>query len=84
MSGPARTAGIEQQVFEGVAVRGFTVSAKTIADCFKFRNKVGLEAETRVLHHRVYQIIELHNYGFARNEEDYYYGRLCCHDSTFD
>jgi predicted transcriptional regulator of viral defense system len=41
-SGPALTAGIETCVFEGIPVR-VTSIAKTVADCFKFRNKIGLD-----------------------------------------
>jgi predicted transcriptional regulator of viral defense system len=48
MSGAARTAGIERQVFEGVAVRVYS-PAKTIADCFKFRNKIGLDVALEAL-----------------------------------
>jgi predicted transcriptional regulator of viral defense system len=48
MSGAARTAGIEQHVFEGVAVRVYS-PAKTIADCFKFRNKIGLDVALEAL-----------------------------------
>jgi predicted transcriptional regulator of viral defense system len=42
MSGPAFEAGVETHVLEGVTVR-ITNAAKTVADCFKFRNKVGLD-----------------------------------------
>jgi predicted transcriptional regulator of viral defense system len=39
-SGEARTAGIEKVVIDGVDVRVYGV-AKTVADCFKYRNKIG-------------------------------------------
>ena len=42
MSGEAMTAGIESANVAGASVRVFCV-AKTVADCFKFRNKVGLD-----------------------------------------
>ncbi len=42
MSGPAASAGIETHVIEGVRVRVFS-AAKTVADCFRFRNKIGLD-----------------------------------------
>ena len=42
MSGPALTSGIEERVIEGVRVRVYG-PAKTVADCFKFRNKIGLD-----------------------------------------
>ena len=40
MSGEAFTSGIEEHSVEGVTVRVFNV-AKTVVDCFKYRNKVG-------------------------------------------
>ena len=42
MSGPALTQGIEERALEGVRVRLYG-RAKTVADCFKFRNKIGLD-----------------------------------------
>jgi predicted transcriptional regulator of viral defense system len=42
MSGRALTAGAEEQRIEGVTVRLFN-AAKTVADCFKYRNKIGLD-----------------------------------------
>ncbi len=41
-SGLALTKGIDEQQIEGVPVR-ITNVARTIADCFKYRNKIGLE-----------------------------------------
>jgi predicted transcriptional regulator of viral defense system len=38
----ALTAGIEEHIVEGVRVRIYN-PAKTVADCFKFRNKIGLD-----------------------------------------
>ena len=49
MSGDAMTAGIETVDVAGVAVRVFGV-AKTVADCFKFRNKIGLDVALEALH----------------------------------
>ena len=48
MSGEARTAGIEEHRIEGVAVRVYS-AAKTIADCFKYRNKIGLDVGLEAL-----------------------------------
>jgi predicted transcriptional regulator of viral defense system len=48
MSGPALDEGIEQKVFDGVNVKVFN-AAKTVADCFKFRNKIGLEVALEAL-----------------------------------
>ena len=42
VSGPAYSFGIQEHVINGVAVKIYS-PAKTVADCFKFRNKVGLD-----------------------------------------
>jgi predicted transcriptional regulator of viral defense system len=42
VSGPAYSFGIREHVINGVAVKIYS-PAKTVADCFKFRNKVGLD-----------------------------------------
>ena len=47
-SGEARDAGIEAHVVEGVSVPIYGV-AKTVADCFKFRNKIGIEVAVEAL-----------------------------------
>ena len=44
----ALTFGVEDRSVEGVAVR-VTSPAKTVADCFKYRNKIGLEAAVEAL-----------------------------------
>jgi predicted transcriptional regulator of viral defense system len=41
-SGPALTEGIETHQVDGVPVRIYS-AAKTVADCFKYRNKIGPE-----------------------------------------
>ena len=41
-SGPALRDGVEEHVIAGVKVRVFS-AAKTVADCFKFRNKIGTD-----------------------------------------
>jgi predicted transcriptional regulator of viral defense system len=48
LSGPSLTDGIENQNVEGVPIRVYSV-AKTVADCFKFRNKVGLDVAIEAL-----------------------------------
>jgi predicted transcriptional regulator of viral defense system len=48
MSGDARTKGIEEHRVEGVAVRVYS-AAKTVADCFKYRNKIGLDVALEAL-----------------------------------
>ena len=48
LSGPSLTGGIENHEIEGVLVRVYSV-AKTVADCFKFRNKIGLDVAIEAL-----------------------------------
>ena len=48
MSGESMTAGIERTNVEGASVRVFCL-AKTVADCFKFRNKLGLDVALEAL-----------------------------------
>ncbi|MGB8509523.1 MAG: AbiEi antitoxin N-terminal domain-containing protein [Pyrinomonadaceae bacterium] len=47
-SGPALTSGIEEHLIEGVPVRIYS-PAKTVADCFKYRNKIGLDVALEAL-----------------------------------
>ena len=47
-SGAALTDGIEEHQIDGVTVRVTNV-ARTVADCFKFRNKVGLDVAMEAL-----------------------------------
>ncbi len=46
--GAARTAGVEKHPVAGQEVRVYGV-AKTVADCFKYRNKVGLDVAIEAL-----------------------------------
>ncbi len=48
MSGEALRSGVEEHPVEGVTVRVFG-PAKTVADCFKFRNKIGLDVALEAL-----------------------------------
>jgi len=48
MSGEAFTAGIEEHVLEGRPVKIYDV-AKTVVDCFKFRNKIGMDVALEAL-----------------------------------
>jgi predicted transcriptional regulator of viral defense system len=48
MSGPALTEGVQQVLIDGVRVPVFH-PAKTVADCFKFRNKIGLDVALEAL-----------------------------------
>ena len=48
MTGDVYTAGIEEHLRDGVTLRVYSV-AKTVADCFKHRNKIGLDVALEVL-----------------------------------
>jgi len=48
LSQPSYSAGIEGHLLDGVTVRVYSRD-KTIADCFKFRNKVGLDVALEAL-----------------------------------
>lgn len=48
MTGAAFTEGIEEHLLNGVTVRIYS-PAKTVADCFRFRNKVGLDVALEAL-----------------------------------
>lgn len=47
-SGESFTSGIEDHLVEGVTVRVYN-PAKTVADCFKYRNKIGLDVALEAL-----------------------------------
>lgn len=61
-SGPARSYGIETRLILGVPVR-VTSPARTIVDCFRYRNKIGLdvalEALRDVLRRRIVTVDEI-------------------------
>ena len=48
MSGKALTEGVEQHLIEGVTVNVYK-PAKTVADCFKYRHKIGLDVALEAL-----------------------------------
>lgn len=48
LTGRALTEGIESHKVNGVEVRVFS-AAKTVADCFKFRNKIGIDVAVEAL-----------------------------------
>ena len=64
-SGEARTEGVQTHRIEGVQVQVYS-PAKTVTDCFKFRNKVGLdvaiEALRDCLSKRMCKVDELQRY----------------------
>jgi predicted transcriptional regulator of viral defense system len=68
-SGRALTAGIEEHLIEGVKVPVYS-PAKTVADCFKYRNKIGLDVALEAL--RDYQ-----KSGGASADELWKYAKIC-------
>jgi predicted transcriptional regulator of viral defense system len=62
---PSLSEGIEKHPVEGVTVRVYS-AAKTVADCFKFRNKIGLdisiEALKDCLHQKKATVNEIYRY----------------------
>ena len=69
MSGLAMTEGVEIADLAGAQVRVFSV-AKTVADCFKFRNKIGLDVALEALH-------EAWNGKCATMDELWRYAEIC-------
>ena len=47
-SGQALTEGVEEYTIEGVTVKIYS-PAKTVADCFKYRNKIGIDVAVEAL-----------------------------------
>lgn len=47
-SGPALTEGVETRRIEGVPVQVYS-AAKTVADCFKYRDKIGIDVAVEAL-----------------------------------
>jgi len=47
-SGPALTEGVTEHRVEGVRIRVYS-AAKTVADCFKYRNKLGIDVAVEAL-----------------------------------
>lgn len=53
-SGAAFTTGVEAHTIEGVTVKVYT-PAKTVADCFKYRHKIGLDVALEALRDGLHQ-----------------------------
>ena len=68
-SGSSLTAGIESHKVDGALIRVYSV-AKTVADCFKYRNKIGLDVALEALR-------ECRREKRASNDELWHYARLC-------
>jgi predicted transcriptional regulator of viral defense system len=69
LSGPSLTEGIENHRVEGVPIRVYS-AAKTVADCFKFRNKIGLDVAMEALKDSLRQ-------KKANINEIYRYAKVC-------
>jgi len=69
LSGPCFSEGIDEHQIEGVAVRIYN-PAKTIADCFKFRNRIGLEAAIEAARESLRD-------KKATSDEVYHYAKIC-------
>jgi predicted transcriptional regulator of viral defense system len=64
-SGDALYSGVELHVIEGVEIKVYS-PAKTVVDCFKYRNKIGLDVALEALrecwHERRCSMVELWHY----------------------
>lgn len=69
MAGAAYTAGVEEHLRGGVKLKVYSV-AKTIADCFKHRNKIGTDVALEALR-------EARADGKATPDEIWRYARIC-------
>lgn len=68
-SGPSLTTGVEPHTVDGAPIRVYSV-AKTVADCFKYRNKIGLDVALEALR-------ECRRAQRVSNDELWRYARLC-------
>jgi predicted transcriptional regulator of viral defense system len=68
-SGAALTEGVEEHIVDGVTVRVTSVP-KTVADCFKFRNKIGLDVALEALR-------EAWKEKRMTSDEIWYYAKIC-------
>lgn len=48
-SGQALSEGVESHLIEGQSIKVYSI-AKTVADCFKYRNKIGIDVALEALH----------------------------------
>ena len=69
MSGQALTEGITVMKMEGVDVRVFNLG-KTVVDCFKFRNKVGLDVAIEALK-------EVRRHKLVTSDELWHHVKIC-------
>jgi predicted transcriptional regulator of viral defense system len=69
LSGQSLSEGIENQLINGVPIRIYNV-AKTVADCFKYRNKIGLDVAMEALQDALRQ-------RKCTANEIWHYARIC-------
>jgi len=69
LSGPAFRAGIEEHRSDGVTIRVYS-AAKTVVDCFKFRNRIGLDVAREAL-------VDALDRKKASRDEIWRYAKLC-------
>lgn len=68
-SGPALTEGVEEHEIANVLVKIYS-PAKTVVDCFKYRNKIGLDVALEALR-------EVHRKRRCTNDEIWKYAKIC-------
>jgi predicted transcriptional regulator of viral defense system len=68
-SARALDAGVEEHAIEGVTARIYN-PAKTVADCFKYRNKIGLDVALEALR-------DCRRQGLCTNDELWHYAKVC-------
>jgi predicted transcriptional regulator of viral defense system len=68
-SGIALTEGVEKHLIEGVKVKVFN-KAKTIADCFKYRNKIGRDVALEALK-------DCRQQRLCTNDQFWKYAKIC-------
>jgi predicted transcriptional regulator of viral defense system len=68
-SGPAFESGVEEHRIEGVLVKVYC-PAKTVADCFKYRNKIGLDIAMEALR-------DCRSQKKCTNDELWQYAKVC-------
>lgn len=68
-SGAAFTEGVETHDIEGVSLRVYN-AAKTVADCFKYRNKIGIDVALEALR-------DAWNQKKATMDELWHYAKIC-------
>jgi len=68
-SGKALTEGIMEHEIEGIVVKVYN-PAKTVADCFKYRNKIGLDVAIEALR-------SCRSQRKCTNDELWHYAKIC-------